>query len=353
MGLTPRERVLNLFAGKEVDRVACYSGMGNVTVAGLQKLGYKFPHVHGDAVKMAELAATSYKMFGYECAVAPFDLCVEAEVLGCEMNAYENVDQLLYPTIKEKAIHNEEEMTSFPIPSDLASAGRVPVVAEAIRLLKKDIGSQVAIGTYLVAPFTLAGQLMDLNDLFKLSFKKPDLINKMLDRLADVLIELAGIYRRAGADYICIREMGATTDILSPRSFKMIIQPHLKKIRAALDYPNILHICGSTNAVIPQMQECGYDVISVELKNDLAKTRADIGWEPLVFGNIDAYHLLCVAPADEVEKAVVEALEKGVDALWPGCDIWPDAKPENFRAMVAATEKHGADKWVRKQRQQG
>jgi [methyl-Co(III) methanol-specific corrinoid protein]:coenzyme M methyltransferase len=351
MGLTPRERVLNLFEGKEVDRVACYSGMGNVTTAGLDQLGYKFPEVHGDARKMAELAATTYKMFGFECAVVPFDLCVEAEVLGCQMNAYENVNQLLYPTIKEKAIHSEAEMTTFAVPADLASAGRVPVVSEAIRLLKKDIGDQVAIGTYLVAPFTLAGQLMDLNDLFKLSFKKPDLVNQMLDRLADVLIKLAAIYREAGADYICIREMGATTDILSPRSFKMIIQPHLKKIRATLNYPNILHICGSTNAVIPQMHECGYDAISVEPKNDLLKTRADIGEEPLVFGDIDAYNILCLAGVDDVEKAVVAALEKGVDAIWPGCDIWPEAKPENVRALVLATEKYGAEKWLRKQRQ--
>ena len=351
MGLTPRERVLNLFTGGEVDRVACYSGMGNVTVAGLKELGYKFPQVHGDAKKMADLAATSYKMYGYECAVVPFDLCVEAEVLGCEMNAYDHVDQLLYPTIKEKAIHNEQEMTSFVVPDNLASAGRVPVVTEAIRLLRKEIGDKVVIGTYLVAPFTLAGQIMDLNDLFKLSFKKPDLVNQMLDRLVEVSIKLAQIYRQAGADYVCIREMGATTDVLSPRSFKMIIQPHLRKIRTALDYPNILHICGSTNAVIPQIRECGYDAISVEAKNDLVKTRADIGWEPLVFGNIDAYYLLCIASVEEVEKAVIEALEKGVDAIWPGCDIWPDAKPENMRAFVKATEKYGAEKWVRKQRQ--
>ncbi|MBS4032352.1 MAG: MtaA/CmuA family methyltransferase [Clostridiales bacterium] len=348
MALTPKERVLNLFAGKEVDRVACYSGMGNVTVAGLNELGYKFPKVHGDAKMMADLAATSYKMFGFECALVPFDLCVEAEVLGCEMNAYENVDQLLYPTIKEKAIHNQEEMATFVVPDNIANAGRVPVVSEAIRLLRKDIGDDVAIGTYLVAPFTLAGQLMDLNDLFKLSFKKPDLVNQMLDRLADVLIKIAAIYREAGVDYICVREMGATTDILSPRSFKAIIQPHLKKIHAALDFPNVLHICGSTNFVIPQMNDCGADAISIETKNDMVKTREDIGLEPLVFGNIDAYSVLCLQGVDDVEKAVISALELGVDAIWPGCDIWPEAKPENVKAMVDATKKYGAEKWARK-----
>jgi [methyl-Co(III) methanol-specific corrinoid protein]:coenzyme M methyltransferase len=327
--------------------------MGNVTVTGLKQLGYRFPHVHSDAEKMANLAATSHELYGYECAVVPFDFCVEAEVLGCIMNAYEDVEHLLYPTIKEKAIHSEDEFTTFPIPEDLASAGRVPVVVGAIRRLKEKIGDKVAVGTYLIAPFTLAGQLFDLDQLFKLSFKKQKLVGEMLDRLADVLIRLAEIYRNAGADYLNVREMGATTDILSPRSFKTLILPPLQKIHAALnamEIPNILHICGATNAIVSLMNEAGADAISVEAKNDMLKTRQDIGFETLVFGNLDAYKLFVLDSVEDVEKAVVTALEQGIDAIWPGCDIWPEAKPENVKAMVEAVEKYGAEKWVRKQK---
>ncbi|RJX24209.1 MAG: MtaA/CmuA family methyltransferase [Dethiobacter sp.] len=353
MTLTSKERVLNQLQGKEIDRVPCYSGMGNVTVTGLKQLGYRFPHVHSDAEKMAKLAATSYKLFGYECAVVPFDFCLEAEALGCVINPYEDVEHLLYPTIKEKAIHSEAEMATFPVPEDLENVGRVPVVVEAIRRLKEDIGDKVAVGTYFTAPFTLAGQIFDLDQLFKLSFKKQDLVGQMLDRLADVLIELGKIYRDAGADYINVREMGATTDILSPRSFKSLILPPLQKIHAALSalgIPNILHICGATNAIVPLMIEAGADAITVEVKNNMLKTREDIGFEPLVFGNLDAYKLFVHDSVEDVEKAVITALEQSVDAIWPGCDIWPEAKPENFKAMVEATEKYGAEKWVRKQK---
>jgi [methyl-Co(III) methanol-specific corrinoid protein]:coenzyme M methyltransferase len=345
--LTPRERVLNLLKGEEVDRVPCFSGMGNVTTAGLEKLNYKFPEVHGDAEKMANLATTSHQLFNYECVVVPFDLCVEAEALGCIMNAYENVNQLLYPTIKEKIVHSEDEMTTIPIPVDLAQRGRVPVVVEAIKKLKKDL-PDVAVGTYLLGPFTLAGQLMDLNDLFKLSFKKQDKVNQMLDNLANVTIELAKVYREAGADYICIREMGATTDILSPKVFRAVILPHLQKVFANIDYANNLHICGSTNTIMKIMLETGADSISIETKNDMAKTRADIGYEPLVFGQVDAYNVLVQGTPEEVEQAVLASIEASVDAVWPSCDIWPEAPVENLKAMTEATEKYGATKWARK-----
>src|SRR5208282_2213543 len=100
----------------------------------------------------------------------------------------------------------------------------------AIRLLKADIGNEAPIGSYVLGPFTLAGQIMELNDLLKLSFKKPDKVGKLLDILADAIIQVAKEYEASGVDYITVREMGATSDVLSPRVFKNLILPYLKKI---------------------------------------------------------------------------------------------------------------------------
>lgn len=348
---TPKERVLNLLAGKPVDRVACFSGMGNITTAGLDQFGYRFQDLHSDPRKMADMAATSYKLFHYECAVVPFDLCVEAEVLGCAMNPYDEVEQILFPTVKEKIIHDPNEMDLLTIPENIEKLGRVPVVCQAIQYLKADIGDQVAIGSYLLGPFTLAGQIMDLNDLFKLSFKKPKQVGALLDKLADLIIDLAGIYQKAGADYICIREMGATTDILSPRAFKTVIQPYLEKIAAGINYPKILHICGSTNTIIENMNSCGYDALSVEEKNDLVKTREKIGDLPLIYGTVNAYDILTKGTVEEVIKAVLNSLEGGVDGVWPGCDIWPTAPLANLQAMTETVARYGAEKWSRKNKE--
>ncbi|HWQ42256.1 MAG TPA: MtaA/CmuA family methyltransferase [Desulfosporosinus sp.] len=346
--MNAKERILALLQGEEVDRPACYSGMGNVTTAGLDSLGYKFAEVHSNAKMMADTAATSHKLYGYDCAVVPFDVCLEAEALGCLMNPYEGVETLLYPTIKEKVINSEEEMTTFTIPDNIASRGRIPLVSEAIGLLQKDIGENVAIGTYVLGPFTLAGQLMDLNTLFKLAFKKPDKVNALLDRLADVIIDTAKALRAAGADYVCVREMGATPDVLSPKIFRQVIFPHLLKIETALkDIPTILHICGGTNLIMTIIKEVGANAISIEKKNNMQKTREDIGEEVLIFGNVDSFNILANGTPEEVEKATIEALEAGVDAVWPSCDIWPTAPIENLKKMVETVEKYGTAKWVR------
>ncbi len=331
--MNSRERVLKLFAGEEVDRPPCFSGMGNVTTEGLKSLNQKFAATHLDAKMMAGAAASTFKLFGFESAVAPFDLCIEAEAMGCEINVYAHSEDLLYPTIKKKLIHNEAEM-DIQVPADLVTRGRIPLMKEAIGLIKKDVGGEVAVGSYVLGPFTLAGQVMELNDLLKLSFKKPDKVGKLLEQLAGVIIQVAGEYQKAGVDYITLREMGATSDVLSPRVFKTLILPHLQNIFRTISVPSAIHICGKTNDIVPFMAESGAKAISVDQKNDVAETRKKLGPKALIFGNYDPYNVLVAGTPDLVRKTVRKCMDDGVSAVWPGCDIWPTVPADNFKAMM-------------------
>src|SRR4030067_47942 len=298
--MTPKERVLKLFAGEKIDRPPCFSGMGNVTTEGLKKYGYKFAALHSNAKMMSDASASTYRLFGFECGVVPFDLCVEAEALGCEINVYAHLEDITYPTIKKKLINNEDEM-DIAIPPDLVQRGRIPLLKEAIGLIKADIGNEVAIGTYVLGPFTLAGQIMELNDLLKLSFKKPDKIGKLLDLMSEAIIMVAGEYEKAGVDYINIREMGATSDVLSPRVFKSLIFPYLKKIVERLKVPAVMHICGKTNDIVTFMTETGAKAISVDQKNDVQESRKKLGEDALLFGNFDPYNVLVTGTPEVVQ----------------------------------------------------
>jgi [methyl-Co(III) methanol-specific corrinoid protein]:coenzyme M methyltransferase len=337
--MTSRERVLKLFAGEEIDRPPCFSGMGNVTAEGLKKFGYKFAAVHSDAKMMSDSAASSYKLFGFECGVVPFDLCVEAEALGCEINVYSHLEDILYPTIKTKLINNEDEM-DIDLQNDLIKRGRIPMMKEVIGRLKEDIGKDVAIGAHVLGPFTLAGQIMELNSLLKLSFKKPDKVGHLLEMLAFAIAIIANEYEAAGADYITVREMGATSDVLSPRVFKSLILPYLKTIFDKLSHYKVLHICGKTNDIAVFMMESGADAISVDQKNDIAETRKKIGDSALLFGNYDPYNILVSGTPEQVREAIKGCMDNGVSAVWPGCDIWPTVPPENFQAMMDEVKKY-------------
>jgi [methyl-Co(III) methanol-specific corrinoid protein]:coenzyme M methyltransferase len=330
-----RQRALDLLNSRRNGDFLCFSGMGNVTTEGMKATGVNFSEAHTDPQKMAKLAATSFHLFGFQCAVAPFDVAIEAEVLGCPINFYTNVDpqEILYPTVKEKRVGGSSDIK---LPADLAGAGRVPMVREALRLLKEDIGEQVPIATYIMGPFTIAGQTMELDVLLKLCLKQPDQVSEILSSYAKLVIDLAKTYFDAGADYITIREMGACSDVLRPALFRNLVEPHLKNIFQKAPGPMVLHICGKSNGIIDSMNRCGAKALSVDQKNDLAETRKILGPEPILFGNFDPYNVLVKGTPEDVVRAVEQCVLGGVDAIWPGCDIWPTAPRENMEALMRA-----------------
>lgn len=336
-----RERVIRFFTGQEIDRVPLFSGYGNVTVHGLEEYGYRFADIHVDAAKMADAAATTYKSFGLECAIVPFDMGVEAEALGAGVNFYSHRDDVVFPTIVQKVSDKVADLDLSKLPSDLANAGRIPMVCDAISRLKKDVGDELAIGSWTLGPYTLAGQILDIGDLAKTSTKKKDLVEPILEAMGEAIVKISKIYRNAGADYITIREMGAGPDILSPRMFKSLIQPQLQKIFAALDSPKILHICGDTNTVVEAMAECGADAISVDQMNDLAESRKKLGPNVCILGNVDPYGVVVAGSPQDVENSVQGSIKNGANAVWPGCDIFPTAPRENMQALMSAVKKYG------------
>ena len=337
--MTSKERVMKLFAGEATDRPACFSGMGNATTEGLNKLGYKFAQVHQDAKQMAETAASTAEIFGFDSCVLPFDLCVEAEALGCKINTYAHSADLLYPTIKEKVIHDEAGM-DMVFSTDISERGRVPLMREAIGIAKEKLGDNTPVGSYVLGPFTLAGQIMELNDLLKLSFKKADKVNALMDNLAKIIIAVAKEYEKAGVDYITIREMGATSDVLSPRSFKKLIAPHLKTIISQISVPTVIHICGKANDIIMDMKESGATAVSIDQKTDIVDVRKKLGQDALIFGNFDPYNVLVDGNPELIKTTITKCLDDGVSAVWPGCDIWPTVPPENFHAMMDAIKNY-------------
>jgi [methyl-Co(III) methanol-specific corrinoid protein]:coenzyme M methyltransferase len=149
MATNLREGVLKFFKREKIDYVPLFSGMGNITVHGLEKYGWKFPEIHTDGRKMANMAASSFQLFGFPCAVVPFDMGVEAEVLGSKVNYYAHAADILYPTIIEHPAEKVEDL-NLQVPSDLAKAGRIPVVTEALRLLKQEVGNQIPIGAWVL-----------------------------------------------------------------------------------------------------------------------------------------------------------------------------------------------------------
>jgi len=328
-----RDQVLELLAGQRSQRTPCFSGLMNVTVSGLERLGLSFGEIHTDPEKMAAAAATTYRVFGFESAVVPMDLCVEAEALGAQVDFRLDAPRLEFPRVVTPLAVSPDEL-KLVVPADLPQRGRLPVVIEAIRRLKESVGREIVIGAWVPGPLTLAMQLIDLKRLTADVVRAPEAVGRLLDPLTDLLTEVGRAYRAAGADFLTVHEMGGSPGFIGPPAFKNVVQPRLKRLIAALPAPRVLSVCGDTNRAIPLLPECGAEALSLDQLNALARTREVLGTHVLLFGNIDPIGTLANGDETGVRRAVRHAIDAGVDAVWPGCDLWPLVPAVNMQAMV-------------------
>jgi [methyl-Co(III) methanol-specific corrinoid protein]:coenzyme M methyltransferase len=212
------------------------------------------------------------------------------------------------------------------------------LIPEAIKICKKE-APELPVGAWQLGPFTQCGQTIELDKVLKGVFKQKDKVAEILDSFSDMIIEIGKGLQAAGADFITLREPGVAADLLSPKTFKEVIKPRLTRILAGWKSPKVLHICGSTDPLVEMMWECvtdsGAQAVSFDIKNNLLESRKKLGDDAIILGNYDVFALPC-AEETTVEMAVEGVktnIDGLVDAVWPGCDLWPDIKEENFRAM--------------------
>ncbi|MEK6752584.1 MAG: uroporphyrinogen decarboxylase family protein [Chloroflexota bacterium] len=327
-----REKILGLLSGKKIDEQSAFSGLIHVTAEGLEREGLIFHEIHKDAQKMAKAAASTFRLTGMPSATLPLDLCAPAEALGAELNFYEG-SEFQFPQVRGALVESIKEIRELEIRD--WGRGRLPIICEAIGLVKDDIGREVVISGMIPGPYTLLLYLCNPRNLFIEMKKEPHAVLDALFHLSSFLSQIGQAYRKAGADFITIHEMGGSPGFIGPAKFEQFVLPVLKALHEKLPAPRVLSVCGNTNKAMHLLAQAGADAISVDQTNDLAASRAMLK-NMLLFGNIDPVGTLWRGENAQVVEAVVSAKEAGVDAVWPGCDLVVQTPIENIKLMTVS-----------------
>jgi MtaA/CmuA family methyltransferase len=172
--------------------------------------------------------------------------------------------------------------------------------------------------------------LIDLGGLFVEMKREPAAVHEALSQLSTFLAHVGAAYRSAGADFITAHEMGGSPGFIGPAKFEQFVLPAVKQLIADLPKPAVLSVCGNTNKSMHLLDQVGVNAISVDQTNDLAASRTAMK-NTLLFGNLDPVQTLAHGTSSEIQSAVQFALHRGVDALWPGCDLLLQTPLENLK----------------------
>ena len=334
--MTGRQTILELFSGKKINSQPAFSGLIHITAQGLKKEGITLHEAHRDAQKMSKAAASTFRLTGMPSAALPLDLCAPAETLGATLNYYEDREYQFPQPARPLFASTKYLSRAYFESGDFLNKGRLPLIYEAIRLLKQEIGEQVAISGIIPGPYTLLLYLIEPGGLFAEMKREPNAVQEALFHLSSFLGQVGAAYHDASADFITIHDMGGSPGFIGPAKYEQFAYPAEKLLIEKLPKPCVLSVCGNTNKSMHLLAQTGANAISVDQMNDLAESRKALAGR-LLFGNIDPVEMLWQGEAAQVREAVREAKEAGVDALWPGCDLVPQTSVENLKAFVAAS----------------
>ena len=353
------ERMSLILEGKkgELDRIPCACpGVGTYTEDLMNEFDAMWPDSHREAEKMARLGAAAHDKYGLESIVIPFDAVVEAEILGMAVDFRDKQlkkGKILWPGVLRPGYTKDgieiKEPSDLVIPDDLANAGRVPVITKALGILHEKYYGEVPIFTTVGGPFTvLIGYVLDTIKFMMMVRTDPEQVKAFYYAVMELPIELAKIYKEAGADYVAFREDGTCSDNVSPKDFSELFKKPITEVfeRSPAE---VLTMSGTAGPIMKDCAEVKAKMVVIDEKTDAVEARKSIdsaGTGVALAGNLPTMTVLKRKGNEEKIDAWVKMIieEAHIDVVSPGCDFFVKTPGANIEAMIKATEKYGTIK---------
>ncbi len=304
-----------------------------------QLKGYTAEEMLTEADKLVESMKEAAKLYQPDGLPVLFDLQVEAEILGCElMWAKDNP-----PSVKTHPLAGDNKsipcQCKLPAPED----GRLPMILDAKRRMKKELGDDIALYGLICGPFTLASHLRG-SDIFMDMMRDKEYVKELMAYCGQVALRMCEMYIDAGMDVIAVVD-----PLISQVSPKMINQLLAEPFIAIFDYLRMrevfscFFVCGDATKQIEEMCKTNPDGISIDENVDLAKAKEiSDRYNICIGGNIPLTTTMLHGTQEDNIKVTLDLIDSVKDKrnfiVSPGCDM-PYATPrENTVACAQAVK---------------
>jgi uroporphyrinogen decarboxylase len=347
MILSSRERVLQAIQRAPTDCVPAAPFMFDVAAAatGMNLREY---YTRPESLARAQLALQ--RLVGQDVISVGADNYYIAEGFGCQTTRRE--DEL--PALVKPAVSTLAGVFQLAVP-DPATQGRMPMMLEAIRLVRRAVGESVAIRAPGTGPFSLASYLIGtqqwLTEIGLVEAELPEAneaaVRRALELSADALIRFGRACHDAGADIVQCGDSLASCDVIAPATYRRFAFPYQQRVFRAWREDGIqaslLHICGNATAVLEDYRETGADLIEIDSKVDLGTAKRRIGDRVALIGNVDTTAELLNGSCETVRAATARCIQQAGGPgfiLGSGCLVPRRTPLENICELVRVAHEH-------------
>ena len=290
-----------------------------------------------------EASLQPLRRFPLDAAIVFSDILVPLEALGCRMTFSPG------PKIAEP-IRTRAQVAALGLrPAEEV----VPYVADAVRLLRRELDGRTPVIGFCGAPFTLAAYLVQgegkegFAAAKRLLFGEPATLHALLEKLATAMTDYLRMQIASGAQAVQLFDSWA--GILSVPEYEQFALPYVRTIVdgvRGLGAPVIYFVNASAH-LLEAAARSGADVLGVCWRTPLDVVAERVGPGVALQGNLDP-HVLFADPATvqaQASAVMARMAARPGHIMNLGHGILPETPIASVEALVAAVHEYrrGAD----------
>jgi len=290
---------------------------------------------------LAECVLRYYERFQPDAVWVSADTWITAQAMGKAV-AFPGPDQPLAGT-PQPLVRVPADVERIA-PPDPGRQGRCPLMIEAVQRVVEALGHDaIVVACFDQYPFSLACALLGLERLMLALADDRPLVEALLARCEQYAVAYGRALAAAGADLLSGGDSPA--GLIGPRLYRDVALPAQQRViaalRATIDVPISLHICGNATPILAEMAASGADVLEIDQQVDLATACRVVPPEVTLWGNLDPVRVLAQGTCAEVVRSAAAALEtvRRYDrrrfVFSSGCTLAVDTPEANLDAMLA------------------
>ena len=252
-----------------------------------------------------EVTLQPIRRFEFDAAILFSDILVIPEAMGQKLEFMENHGPKLSPQIL-----NGKDVSTLTT-DDIES--RLTYVADAVRMIKKELNGMVPLIGFSGSPFTLATYMIEgkptrnFRFIKQLMYTEPQLLHQLLDMLTTGVCRYLTMQLNAGVDAVQVFDTWG--GIIPPHLYPEFSANYMKRIVTELkkfNRPVTLFSKGGLELIL-QLKDSGADMLGVDWMTDIREAKEQLGHYAALQGNLDP--TILYGSRDIIKKEAFRILE--------------------------------------------
>lgn len=329
------QRISSALKGDKPDKIPI---MLHNFMPAAREAGITMKQFREDPKKIARAFIESVEKYGYDGILVDVDTVTLAGACGVKVDFPEDGPARSH----RGSLQDYFNMGELKIP-DLSSYVYAANWLEATRLIKEYFGDEIYVrGNCDQAPFSLASMIRGTeNWMLDFYTVEESQIRELLEYCTGVGIQFINLMAQTGCDMVSNGDSPAGPEMISPELFEKFALPYEKRLCDAAHkhgLPYVLHICGNTELILPQMLDSGADGLELDYKTNVYKAFDLMNDKCTFLGNVDPSGVLALGTVELVRETTMKLLKVFSKTnrfiLNAGCALPPGTPEENLKEFI-------------------